>query len=148
MLLELFPEARFVYMVRSPDAVIPSTIRLWRTLYEMQGLQRPNFAELENSVFDTMNLFHERIEHTRQLIPAEQFCRVRFEDLTGDTLNVMHRVYEQLHLGDFDCVRPAMEAYLSSLKDYKGNRWDLPDTLRDRIRDRCAAYQRCHGYES
>ena len=38
-LLEVFPDARFVHIVRDPLALFPSTVRLWRTLSQVQGLQ-------------------------------------------------------------------------------------------------------------
>src|SRR5262249_13020715 len=40
-LLELFPDARFVHIVRNPYVVFPSTVNLWKTLYETHGFQKP-----------------------------------------------------------------------------------------------------------
>ena len=33
LLLELFPDARFVHIVRDPYVVFPSTVNLWKSLY-------------------------------------------------------------------------------------------------------------------
>ena len=41
-LLELFPDAQFVHIVRNPYVVFPSTVNLWKSLYEVQGLQFPH----------------------------------------------------------------------------------------------------------
>src|SRR5207249_4401986 len=39
VLLELFPEARFVHIIRDPCVVFPSTVNLWKSLYRTHGLQ-------------------------------------------------------------------------------------------------------------
>ena len=54
-LLELFPDARFVHIVRDPYVVFPSTVNLWKSLYRNHGLQTPTFAGLEEHVFETFN---------------------------------------------------------------------------------------------
>ena len=44
VLLELFPDARFVHVVRDPCVIFPSTINLWRRHYRDQGLQVPKYV--------------------------------------------------------------------------------------------------------
>ena len=39
VLAEMFPEARFLHVVRDPFVVFASTMRLWRSLHDVQGLQ-------------------------------------------------------------------------------------------------------------
>src|SRR6185369_995061 len=51
VLLELFPNARFVHIVRDPYALYGSTIKLWKTLYKFQALQEPRHEGLEEYVF-------------------------------------------------------------------------------------------------
>src|SRR4051794_15514810 len=52
-LLSLFPDARFVHIVRDPYVVFPSTVNLWKSLYRTHGLQKPTFAGLEDHVLRT-----------------------------------------------------------------------------------------------
>lgn len=146
VLLDLFPHAHFVYMVRSPYEVIPSTTHLWQTLYRTQGLQQPNFAGLEEFVFGTFDTFFERVELARPSVAAERFCEVRFEDLLAEPLQQLRRIYNHLGLGSFEKVRPAMETYLSSIENYQRHHWELRDALRGRITQRCSGYLRRHGY--
>ncbi|MDA7951740.1 MAG: sulfotransferase, partial [Pirellulaceae bacterium] len=39
ILRELYPNAKFIHITRSPYSVVPSTIRLWQSLNGVQGLQ-------------------------------------------------------------------------------------------------------------
>ena len=41
----------------------------------------------------------------------------------------MRRVYEELQLGDFEAVRPAIEQYFAGQKDYKTNRYEMTPEL-------------------
>ncbi|MFM8706761.1 MAG: sulfotransferase family protein, partial [Planctomycetia bacterium] len=52
VLAEMFPEARFLHIVRDPFAVFGSTMRLWKSLDEGQGLQVTRGEHLEGYVFE------------------------------------------------------------------------------------------------
>src|SRR5205823_6939054 len=55
LLVELFPDARFVHIVRDPRRVFPSTVWLWKSLGDVHGLQRPRGERLEERVFRDLN---------------------------------------------------------------------------------------------
>ena len=74
-LLEIFPKAKFVHIVRDPYVLFPSTVNLWRRLYRDEGLQVPRYEGLEEHVFKTLTRMYEWLEHDRRLIGAGQFAR-------------------------------------------------------------------------
>ena len=45
-LLEMFPKAKFVHIVRDPYVIFPSTVNLWKRLYRDEGLQVPTLRGL------------------------------------------------------------------------------------------------------
>jgi hypothetical protein len=148
-LLELFPGAQFVHIVRDPFIVYPSTINLWRSLYETHGLQRPNFRYLEEHVFSTFCYLYDRLASTRHLIPAGQFHELRYEDLIADPLGEMQQLYEALNLGGFESVRPRLERYCREQSSYRTNRYpSLTDEERMKIHLRWAKVIECYGYGS
>jgi hypothetical protein len=147
-LLELFPDARFVHIVRDPYVVFPSTVNLWKTLYTTHGLQTPRYAGLEEHVFATFTHLYERLEEGRKLVPAGRFHEVRYEDLIRDPLAEMRMLYENLELGGFDRVRPRLEQYLAAHAGYKTNRYKpLPPELHAEITRRWDTVIRRYGYE-
>lgn len=130
LLLELFPDAKFIHIVRNPYVVFPSTVNLWKTLAETHGLQRPHHKDVEEYVLRTFTMLYERLEEGKKKVPAGQFYEVRYEELVASPLRKMQELYEQLGLGKFDKVRPSMEAYLNANRDYQTNRYPylLPRT--------------------
>ena len=107
ILLEMFPKARFLHIIRNPYVIFPSTINLWKRLYRNDGLQVPTYEGLDEHVFATFSRMYEVFERDRKLIPAGQFCEVRYEDLVAQPIEQIERVYDELNLGGFETVRPA-----------------------------------------
>jgi hypothetical protein len=136
-LLEMFPDARFVYIVRNPYAVYSSTVKLWKVMYTSQGFHTPRFVGLHEYVLETFTRLHRAVERTRHLVPPGHFCLVRYEDLTADPLGEMQRVYRELDLGDFEPVRPALEQYVAQRADYRPSRHQLDPATRAAV---CTAW--------
>ena len=145
-LLEMFPRASFVHIVRDPYVVFPSTVNLWKRLYRDQGLQRFNGTGLEESVFENFTRMYQAFHAEQPLVDRSRYCEVRYEDLVQDPMGQMRRVYKEIGLGDFEKVQPAIEAYLARQSDYKTNRWELPSATRAEIARRWRFFFERYGY--
>ena len=120
-LLQLFPDARFIHVVRNPYRVLPSTIHLWKSLCENWALQKPDFSTLEEQVLRVYNSLYEKLGATLPLIPPENLYQVKFEDLIETPMPIMEDIYGKLRLGDFADAAPHMQTFLNSVADYKTN---------------------------
>jgi omega-hydroxy-beta-dihydromenaquinone-9 sulfotransferase len=145
-LLELFPDARFVHIVRDPFPVYSSTMNLWKRLYTSQGLHTPSYEGLEESVFATFRHFYERLEATRHLVPPNRFGEIRYEALTKDPVAELRRLYAELDLGDFENLRPNLERYLAENAQYERNRFELSEAERTEILRQWGDIIRKYGY--
>lgn len=148
ILREMFPDARFVHIVRHPYAVFPSTMKLWRRLFRDEGLQVPTGEGLEEIVYRNLLRMYEAFDRQRPSIPAGRYCEVRYEDLVQDPLGQMQRVYDELGLGDFDKARPAIEQYIAGQAGYQTNRFDLPAETKAEIARRWKPFFERYGYEA
>jgi omega-hydroxy-beta-dihydromenaquinone-9 sulfotransferase len=146
VLLELFPDARFVHIVRDPYVVYPSTLHLWRVVFAVQGLQRPSWGGLSEYILDTFTQMYDGLEEGKKLIPPGRFCELRYEDLVDDPIGQLADVYRKLALGDFESARPHVAAYLAGLKGYETNRYFLTAEERRSIALRWGPVIRRYGY--
>ncbi len=146
VLLEMFPKAKFVHIIRDPYVVFPSTVNLWHRLYQDEGFQVPTCEHLNELVFQTLTRMYEAFERDRKLLGPDQFCQVRYEDLVADPVGQMRLVYERLGLGDFDSLRPAVEDYFARQKDYKTNRYQITPEMRNEITRRWGKFIGDYGY--
>lgn len=146
VLLDMFPDARFVHVVRDPYVVFPSTVNLWKSLYRTHGLQTPTFAGLEEHVLDTFVRLFDRLEEGRRLVRPDRFHELRYEDLVRNPVEEMAALYDRLELGGFERVRPRVERYLDEHKGYETNRYALTPAQRDRVTRRWGSVIRRYGY--
>ena len=77
LLLEMFPDARFIHIVRHPFAVFPSMMWTRQTNYRAHGLQRPQFDGLEEFVYRNFLHMHRAFTDQKHLIPAKNLCELR-----------------------------------------------------------------------
>lgn len=149
LLLDLFPDAQFVHIVRDPYVVFLSTMHMWRSIYEAQGLHRPKFEGLEGYVFENFIHMFKKLDEARPLLSASQFHELRYEDLVQDPIGQLRVLYEKLNLGDFEQVVPRLEQHLKETADYQTNRYDkLSPELRDQITERWGQVIERYGYAS
>jgi hypothetical protein len=148
-LLELFPDARFVHIVRDPYVVFPSTVNLRKSLSHAYGLQEPTFAGLEEQIFSDFTHLHERMEQGKKLILPGRFHELRYEDLVADPVGEIRRLYGGLELGGFDKVLPQLRSYLHEYANYRTNRYpELSAALRAEIGRRWGEVIRRYGYDA
>ncbi len=145
-LLEMFPDARFVHIVRDPLDVFSSTLKLWNTLYQSQSFQKPPADGYEEFIFDCFQRMYTQFEQDRELLSSRQLCEVRYEDLVRDPLGQMQTVYDQIELGDFSHVSPKVAAYFDASRDYRTNRHKLDAALRERVMRRWGPHMQRYGY--
>ena len=145
-LLQLFPKAKFIHIVRNPVVVFMSTMHLWKSLYVTQGFQHPTFEHLREQILETFLHMHFRLEQTRQRVPSDNFVNLRYEDLVADIPGTMQRVYESMSLGSFDEVRDDFHAYAAAKSDFQTNRYEFPPDLAHELSERWRPYYETYGY--
>jgi omega-hydroxy-beta-dihydromenaquinone-9 sulfotransferase len=148
LLLELFPDARFVYLARNPLNVFPSTVKLWRALYSVQGLHNPPNLEpwLDDYVLDTYARIADDYLEDRHLIPKERLVELRYEDFVKDPVATMRGIYDKFGVEGFDHAEAPMREFLAERKEHAVSEYRLPDALVRRIAERLAPYIRRFGY--
>ncbi|MFM7206620.1 MAG: sulfotransferase family protein [Planctomycetaceae bacterium] len=147
VLAGMYPESRFLHVVRDPFVVIPSTLRLWRSLHEVQALQVDTAGDrLERYVFAAFVEMHGALERDRAKLAPGRLHEVRYEDLVADPVGVMQQCYERLDLGDFDRVQPALERQAESMRRYRTNTYRHDPRLVGEIASRCRPFLERYGY--
>jgi hypothetical protein len=146
-LLKVFPDAKFVHLVREPGATLVSTVHMWRRLFRAQSLQGPDCEELEDLVFEIYSRLHSRVEEARTLLDDSQLCDVRYEDLVAEPLAVLEHIYETLQFGEFEAVREAATAYLRGLRHYQPNQYEISHAFRRRVEARCEDIINRYNYQ-
>lgn len=146
-LAETFPGAKFIHITRDPRALFPSTVRLWNSLDEVQGLQKPTGEKTEAYVLDCLEKMYEAFHRQRDAIDPANLIDIRYEDLIADPVGQVEEIYRKLRLGDFAHVRQTLTQWAQTAhRQYKTNQHHLPSEQEALIRQRWSAYFDRYGY--
>ncbi len=135
LLLEMFPDARFIFIHRNPYEIFSSTINLHRRILDLTSMQEVDDEAIEENVVRLHRRVTSAYLRDRELVPEGQLCEIGYEDLVRRPLTVLHQTYEALGLQDFETARPRMAKYLEAQSSYRKNDFNLTDRARERIEE-------------
>jgi hypothetical protein len=148
LLLDMFPDAKFVHIHRDPYTVIQSTLHLMRVGLEWLRLQSPDGIDWVDRTLGQWREMYDVYFEERELIPAGNLHEMAFADLERDPVGELKRMYESLRLPPFEAVAPALTEYVASIASYKKNKYEeVPPDLRTRIAESCRRGFEEWGYE-
>ena len=135
-LLRLFPDAKFIHIVRNPYTLYSSVMHLYRTLLPLFCVDDYDWPEFEDFLTGAYEAVVAKYLADRSLIPEGRLVEVRYEDLDENPHGELERLYAELDLPGWDAARAKIEPYLESLSGFRKNRFDPgPETIR-RVEER------------
>jgi len=115
----IWPDAKFVHIVRNPYHVHQSTFRMFDDLLGMLALQPTDRDQVTAAIHESYPRMMERVRADTADLPPDAFVQVRFEDLAAAPLDVVDRIARRLALPDPDGLRAAAAAHLETVADYR-----------------------------
>jgi hypothetical protein len=125
-LLETFPNAKLVHIVRNPYLVFQSMRNMYRKILPGEALQEFDWNDIDAWMAQAYVSVMGRYLDDRKQVPKGQLFEVRFEELDERPLEVLPQLYEALGLGGFERALPEFERYLGQLGTFEKNRFEFP----------------------
>lgn len=133
LLAKLFPEARFIHIVRHPFAVVPSTQHLWRVVQKQNILNRNGYIPDAKEIAEFLLHMTDTIQDDFTQLPGERSAEIRYEDLVQNPVASLQSLYQHLKMsysGEFESL---LTQYISSLAGYRKNVYSLSDVEKNLI---------------
>ncbi len=132
-LLKLFPDAKFVHIYRNPYDVYTSTMRFYKKLVPNYALQNFDESVFEDNIFTFYQQLMQRYFETVDLIPANNFVEIRYEDFDNAELDCLEHIYKRLALPDFGQAKAKFQAYVDAQAGYQKNQYSLDEATKERV---------------
>lgn len=127
ILLEIFPNAKFVHIYRNPYSVYSSTKKLYSSLLPVCELQTINEADIEANILYFYQETMQKFMQEKWLIPEGNLVEVKYEDLETQPLVQLSRIYQKLDLPGFEQTEAKFAKYLNERQSYKKNQYTLSE---------------------
>lgn len=122
-LLEMFPNAKFIYLKRNPYTVFESMRSFFTSTIQPLKLQDISNEELEKNLVEVYRKLFYKFEEEKTLIPEGHLIELKFEDYEADTYGQTEELYRKLSLPGFEESKDAISRYIKSLKGYEKNNY-------------------------
>lgn len=133
-LLELFPNAKFIFIHRNPYDVFISMLHLFSKVIETQFLQYLTIQERKEYIIYFYKVIMSKYLAERDLIPEGNLFEIGFDEFTGNEMKWTKKMYEKLNIDGFEDAKPRIQFYLDSVKSYKKNKFrKLSPEIKEKI---------------
>lgn len=147
ILHKIYPEAKFIHIVRDPRKLFPSTMKLWNSLDEHQALQAPtDQIKLQQFVIESLQSMYNAFERDRKLIPQQNIIDVHYEKFVTDPVETLESIYNHLRLGDLNSVRETWSNKAAQEQGYQPNKLQINQDEESMILEHWGSYARQYGY--
>jgi hypothetical protein len=141
VLVELFPQAKFIYISRNPFHLFYSMRNMWtNAILKYYSLQKISNDELEEIIFDHFEYLVEQYEKDKHLVPTGNLIETSYEELKADSFNTIKNIYHKLNLPDFEFSAADLITQIERESDYQNFHYQFSDDTINRIKERWEKY--------
>ncbi|MGE5424679.1 MAG: sulfotransferase family protein [Syntrophothermus sp.] len=146
LIKEIYPDARFVFLHRSPYQVVESLYRFALAVFPDVQLQDvPREYSREKIVL----LYREILEayfHHRNFLHPSDLIEIRMDDFLTDKIGTLKRIYKKFNLHGFEKALPHFEKYLAENPSAGRHFYEVhPETIK-LVNEHAASIVRRLGY--
>ncbi len=133
MLLELFPDAQFIYLYRNPVDVYQSTVKLHTKLMECFALQDFDAKKIEEHTFTFYQQLLQKYQEDKKRIPIQNLIEVDYQQLTKEPIKVVAQIYQKLNIPYFEQARFAFQEFIESQKNYQAEIYTINEQKKEEL---------------
>ena len=132
-LVRMFPNAKFIYLVRNPYTVFESTRSFFTNTIQPLKLEEFSNEDIEKNILEVYSKLYHQYEEDKKYIPEGNLIEVKFEDFEADALGMTEKIYKTLNIPGWNEARTAIEQYVGSKKGYKKNKYNYEARTRELV---------------
>jgi len=133
LLLELFPNAKFIHIYRNPVTVFLSTFNFFTKTIPSLQFQEISDLEMEDNILYVYERMMKKYEEEKALIPKGNLIEIKYEDFEEQPFENMQQIYSQLQLPNFELNQDTFARYIESQKRFKVNKHQISEEKMEKV---------------
>lgn len=145
-LVKMFPNAKFVYLMRNPYTVFESTRSFFTNTIQPLKLEDISNEEIEKNILSIYTKLYQKYEEDKKFVPEGNLIEIKFEDFEANALEMTEKIYKTLSIPGYEEAKGNIEKYLGKKKGYKKNKYKYDDRTIRLVEENWAFALRDWGY--
>lgn len=147
ILLEMFPQAKFIYIYRNPYHLYYSIRNMWkRAILKYYSVQNITDLELDEIVFEHFTYLTGQYVKDKVLIPEGNLVEICYEALKADQFGTIQKIYSMINLPNFEQTEDDLLKQLEAEKAYQNFQYHFSDETIKKIGEKWGKYIRQWKY--
>ena len=146
-LVKMFPNAKFIYLMRNPYTVFESTRSFFTNTIQPLKLQDFSNEEIEKNILTTYTNLYHKYEDDKKYIPEGNLMEIKFEDFEADAMAMTEKIYKTLSIPGYEEAKADIEKYVGGKKGYKKNKYQYDERTIQLVQDNWNFALEQWGYE-
>jgi hypothetical protein len=132
LLLDMFPDAQFVHIIRNPYEVYYSMMRFMKVIISKYCVQTPP-QDVLDAMMDLYIDMYSKYLSERSLIPKDNLIEIRYEDLIQNPYETVNSVYDTLQLKKDRITQQKLKQFIHDQKKIKISSYTMDEDVKDII---------------
>lgn len=133
LLLEMFPDAKFVYIYRNPITTYLSTKKFFLATMGALKFQEVSTPEVEKTIFTIYKKLFDDYQRDKALIPKGNLIEIQYEPFQKNPLPTIKKIYDRLKIPHYDTAESHFSSYIAGQQHFKKGKYQISQQELDRI---------------
>ena len=146
-LLEIFPEANFIYIVRNPVIVYLSTKKFFEQWFPLLNLEKFPLEGISELILEVYVKLMEDYFSDKESLNSNRITEVRFESLLENPMDEVRLIYDKFGFAGFQELKPVFHEYLDTIDSFKSDAYIMEKHELDRVLNKLGFAMKLWNYE-
>ena len=133
LLLELFPDARFIFISRNPYKVYLSTWKLYKNIIPIFSFQHISSEKLDEEILYCYKSLFQKYLVDKKLIPKDNLVEITYEDFVKKPLETLESLYNKLDIKGFEEAKPFFNRYIKAHDGYTPQKYKIDEAIKEKV---------------
>jgi hypothetical protein len=129
-ILDIFPDAKFIFLHRDPYKTVESFYRFFHEVMPTVQIQKSNGDLTRKRLTCVYADMVRQYYADKDKIPAKNLMEIKFEDFSKKAIGGLKQIFDQFEIKGFEDSQQHFENYMDKMSDFKQGRYEItPETI-------------------